>query len=128
MSNSLVDLLDRLGRVYNLDYIGMPPGFGQEPFSDSSVISEVAAFHAIRRTRPPTKSDLDRQIQNQSQVGQQAAGGDPANLPKLVRVESAGVTLVDDVGQQVAVSHDASTGGEGGPNHLGRELRPASHE
>jgi hypothetical protein len=128
MANALVYLLDRLGGVYDLDNIGMPLGFGQEAFSDSGVIGKVAAFHAISWTRPPAESDVDRKIENESQIGQQAAGGQSANLPKPIRVESAGVTLIDHVGQQVAVRQHGSSGRQGGANHLGRELRPARHK
>jgi hypothetical protein len=112
MTNALVYLLDRLGGVYDLDNIGMPLGFGQETFSDSSVIGKVAAFHAIGRTRPPAESDIDRKIENESQIGQQAASGQPANFPQLIRVKSASVTLVDHVGQQIAVGQHGLTGGE----------------
>src|SRR5438552_9251542 len=95
MANALVYLLNRLGGVYNLDNIGMPLGFDQEAFSDSGVIGQVAAFHAIGGTRPPAESDLDGKIQNESQIGQQAAGGQSANFPKPIRVESSGVTLIN---------------------------------
>jgi hypothetical protein len=128
LTDRLLHALRRLARINYFDTFGSPFGFGEKASADAVVILQGSAFDAIARTGAPHTGLFERQIENEGQIRFDAAGGQTADLPQLVHVEAARVTLIDDIGEQVTVGNDYVSSVESGPDDLGDELSTAGHK
>jgi hypothetical protein len=124
----LVHLGDRLLGVHNLNHIGMQSRLSQKTLTHSRVIGDITTLHAVCGAGSTAESQFHCQIQHKSQMGQQSARSQSADLPEPIGIESACMTLINYIGQEKAVGDDGSASIEGGPDHVGGELGAAGHE
>jgi len=72
----------------------------------------------------PQKALLDRQVDQDDQVGPQAARGQVRHVTDRVERQPAPVSLVGQRGFDVAVADHQTAGGQARPDHLGHVLGP----
>jgi hypothetical protein len=76
--------------------------------------------------QPPGRR-LQVDVEHEHEVGHDAAGRHRAHPADDLGIEAAGMTLVDDVRQQIAVRDHPVTAVERRSDDLGHELRPRRH-
>jgi hypothetical protein len=119
---------DRMIGVDDANRFRIAARFGEEALTDAFLVFVAPALDAIVGTGATADGFLERQVKDKRQIGEQSTRCHSADLPELVRIEAAGVTLVDDVGEKEAIRHHGVAGFESGPDHVGGELSPARHE
>ena len=119
--------VDRPRGIDDHDPARLPPGLGQKAFANPGVELQPLHFHAIGIAVDPRGGHFGGQVQHDGQPGQQAAGGDAADLPQGLDVEPAAIALVNHVGQQVAIGNDDFSRLQRRPNQFGNQLRPGRH-
>ena len=122
-----MDLFDRLSGVDNGDGCGVLGGLGEEAGSDAGVKGFALEFHAIEGAIQACGSDVGGEIENDRQIGHQARHGYASHLPERGDVQAAGMALIDDVGQQIAVGDDSFSLGERGADDFLDQLGPGGH-
>ena len=99
----------------------------QKTFPDSLAIFVSLAFHPVERPVQTEVGAFNAHIKHEHAIGHQPAGCDLANLPNLLRIQAAGMPLVDDIGQQISIGNDNSARVERRPDDLIDELRTRCH-
>ena len=85
------------------------------------------AFHAIQRPIHPAAGPLRRHIEQKHAIRHQALGRYPPDLPNLLGVESARMSLVYDIGEKVPVRNHNLAAVQRRSNDLLHKLRPGRH-
>src|SRR5438105_3768861 len=99
-ANAVLQLLDiRVGGKH-ADVLRPAAGFDEEAFAHALLKSPFSAFHAIGSRAAPSGRLVERKVEDDSQVRLDAAGRQHADAPELVGIKTAGVALIDDVGEQ----------------------------
>ncbi len=108
------DLVNRTSGIDDHNSVGPPRGFGKKPLAHPLVEIDALLLHAVEL--PPDSGGrlAGRQIEDDRQVGHQVSGGDPAHFPEHFHVEAAAISLVNHVGEQVAVADDGLPRSSGG--------------
>ena len=120
--------IHRLRCIDKQDPIRSPTRFREKPVTHFAEIFTVAPFHAVSFLFASRLCRLQGQIKHKRQIRLQSARGQQADLPQLLWIEPAGVSLIDHVGQQKPVANHGLAGIERRADHFGHELRPARHE
>src|SRR4051812_14900776 len=118
---------DRLFGIDHMNSLGRSDRFVQKTFSYALAILNALAFHAIERTVQAAICAVDAHIEHEHTIGHQPACGDLANLPNLLRVQPAGVPLINNIRQQIAIGDDNAIAFQGRSDDLVHELRPGRH-
>jgi hypothetical protein len=92
------------------------------------VVSGGASLDSVSRLFPPTPSELDRQIQDNGEVGLEPSSRNQADLPDAIRIYASCVPLVDHVGEKVTIRDDSVVAGQRRLNHLRGQFGPTRHE
>ena len=86
----------------------------------------TAAFELVEGPVEAAGRRLQIDIEEDDEIGHAPCGGHAADAADVVGIEAAGMPLVDDVGQQVAVGYDPVAPREGRADDLGDKLRRAA--
>ena len=129
-SNSLNVSLNRVDRTVRVDHVDAAAGFrsfSQKAFAESFSVFIPLVFHAVQRSLQPTIRRSRRHVEQEHRVWFNAVDRHLADRANRFEVESPGVSLIDEIGEQVTVRNDRFTCGQGGPDHFIHQLCPSGH-
>src|SRR5665213_1596513 len=121
------DRLDRLGGVHHQPWTGPLASQSQVAVGHPLLEGRSLGLHlvlAVARAAPSGRGHLHREVEQDSEVGLDAAGGPPDQFLELPAVETAPEPLVGEGRGRVAIGDDPAPGLEGGSDHLGYVLGP----
>ena len=123
-ANLRLHLFDRPSRIDSPNAIRPPRRFGQKTVAQPAAKFLALRFHAIGRAADAIGRGLRIDVQQKRQIRLDASGGDFADSPQFVDIQSAGVSLVDHIRQQKSVGNDRLSRGERRAESLARPIAP----
>jgi hypothetical protein len=122
-----VNRFDWLTGVDHVDRLRRSGGFIEETATQTLAELVTLAFHSIERPLHPAGSAFSTHVEHKHTIGHDPARCDFTDSPDLLGIEAAGMSLIDNIREQITIGYYNSPRCECRPDNLFDELRSGGH-